>query len=145
MSKTYGASCSWESWGKDKDLAIRRLVESDDHPCKTRAEAEAYLQKYVPFEKYYQSKILQMIKRCYPSAVAWKAAAGSYSSGGVPDICVVYEGHFYGFEVKRPFFGRESELQKKFIARIREAGGVAEVVCYPSEVAAILDGGGVDE
>ena len=68
-------------------------------------------------ESYYQTKILQWLKRTYPAAFIWKAAAGPYSQGGIPDICAIIDGHFYGFEVKRPEGGRLSKLQELTTSR----------------------------
>ena len=59
-------------------------------------------------ESWYQAKILRWLKEKYPSAFVWKAAAGPYTQGGIPDICAVIDGHFFGFEVKRPRVGRLS-------------------------------------
>ena len=56
---------------------------------------------------------------------------------GVPDICVVYLGKSIFLEVKRPG-GKPTELQKYNIEKIREAGGIAEVVNSYEDVAKIL-------
>ena len=85
-------------------------------------------------ESYYQTKILQWLKRTYPAAFIWKAAAGPYSQGGIPDICAIIAGHFFGFEVKRPESGRLSKIQEQTIKEINDAGGTALVVSYPEQV-----------
>ena len=89
-------------------------------------------------ESYYQTKILQWLKRTYPAAFIWKAAAGPYSQGGIPDICAIIDGHFYGFEVKRPEGGRLSRLQELTIEKINTAGGTAAVVSYPADCERII-------
>ncbi len=89
-------------------------------------------------ESYYQAKILRWLKSTYPAAFVWKAAAGPYSQGGIPDICAIIDGHFYGFEVKRPEGGRISKLQELTIEKINAAGGTAAVVSYPAEVERII-------
>ncbi len=89
-------------------------------------------------ESYYQKKIIDWIKSTYPAAFVWKAAAGSYSQGGIPDICAVINGKFYGFEVKRPENGRLSRLQEQAIKKINAAGGFAAVVSYPEDVQKII-------
>ena len=91
-------------------------------------------------ESYYQTKILRWLKSTYPTAFIWKAAAGPYSQGGIPDICAIIDGHFYGFEVKRPEGGRLSKLQELTIQKINAAGGTAAVVSYPADCQRIIEG-----
>lgn len=93
-------------------------------------------------EQYYQAKILRWLKDTYPAAFVWKAAAGPYSQGGIPDICAVIDGRFYGFEVKRPENGRLSALQEQAIRKINSAGGIAAVVHFPEDVQRIIEGAG---
>lgn len=90
-------------------------------------------------EQYYQTKILRWLKENYPSAFVWKAAAGPYSQGGIPDICAVIDGKFYGFEVKRPQNGRLSALQEQAIKKINAAGGIAAVVNFPEDCQRIIE------
>ena len=89
-------------------------------------------------ESYYQTKILRWLRDTYPAAFIWKAAAGPYSQGGIPDICAIIDGHFYGFEVKRPEGGRLSRLQELTIEKINTAGGTAAVVSYPADCERII-------
>lgn len=89
-------------------------------------------------ESYYQAKILRWLRDTYPAAFIWKAAAGPYSQGGIPDICAIIDGHFYGFEVKRPEGGRLSRLQELTIEKINTAGGTAAVVSYPADCERII-------
>ena len=102
------------------------------------AQAKKYLRANLPKEAYYQEKIIKHIRALIPSAFVWKAAAGPYSRGGIPDICAIVNGHFYAFEVKRPFVGVVSPLQAQTIKRINAQGGRAYVVTYPEEVTEIL-------
>lgn len=90
-------------------------------------------------ENYYQTKIIQWLKDQYPAAFVWKAAAGPYSQGGIPDVCAIIDGHFYGFEVKRPG-GKPSALQVQTIKKINAAGGTAAVVVYPADCQRIIEG-----
>lgn len=93
----------------------------------------------VPKEVFFQKKILEYL-RVKPDCFVWKEAVGYYSQGGLPDICCIYKGRFYGFEVKRPFgLGRLSALQKQTLEKIRQSGGVAEVVSFVEEVQEILE------
>lgn len=90
-------------------------------------------------ESYYQTKILRWLRDTYPAAFIWKAAAGPYSQGGIPDICAIIDGHFFGFEVKRPELGRLSKIQEQTIKKINAAGGTAAVVSFPAQVQEVID------
>ena len=107
--------------------------------CASYKEAEKYLFEHLPEEKYYQKKIIEFLKKAYPTAFVWKAAAGAYSRGGIPDVCAVINGRYYGFEVKRPYIGVLSKIQQQRIKQIIVAGGVAEVVTFPEEVRRIIE------
>ena len=98
-------------------------------------------QETVHKESWYQARIIKWLKEAYPDAFVWKAAAGPYSRGGIPDICMVLNGRFYGFEVKRPEVGRPTKIQEITIQAINSAGGIAAVVSYPKDVERILEGG----
>ena len=101
-------------------------------------ECRKILTELVPKEKYFQSRIIRYLESLNHVFV-WKEQAGyGYQISGLPDICAVIEGKFYGFEVKRPFIGKVSPIQRERMKEIREAGGVAEVVSYVNEVAMIL-------
>ena len=54
----------------------------------------------------------------------WKEHGGPYGTSGVPDIICCYKGRFIGMECKLPG-GRLTELQKRAIHRINQAGGIA--------------------
>lgn len=105
----------------------------------TAKEVDAYLHEHLPKESYYQRKIMEAIRAAYPKAFAWKAAAGFYSQGGIPDICAVIEGRYFGFEVKRPFIGEPSKIQEQTIKKIREAGGIAGIVCFPEDARKLIE------
>lgn len=89
-------------------------------------------------ESFYQTKIIKWLQKQYPDAFVWKAQAGPYSRQGIPDICAIIDGHFFGFEVKRPGIGRPSEIQKVTIQQINRAGGTAAVVSFPEQVERII-------
>ena len=95
-------------------------------------------------ESFYQSKIIKWLKEQYPDAFVWKAAAGPYSRGGIPDVCMVLDGQFYGFEVKRPEVGRLSKLQEETIKEIRAAGGKVAVVSFPAQVQKFIETGATE-
>ena len=63
-------------------------------------------------ESFYQAKIIRWLKEQYPGAFVWKAQAGPYCRQGIPDICAIINGHFFGLEVKRPEVGRTSPKSK---------------------------------
>lgn len=94
-------------------------------------------------ESYYQSRIIKWLKENYPGAFVWKAAAGPYSRQGIPDVCAIIRGHFFGFEVKRPEVGRLSKIQEQTIKEINAAGGTAAVVSYPEQVERIILSAGI--
>ena len=121
---------------KDKAEAIAWLKRHKG--CRTAKEAEKYLRMYLPKESYYQGKIIRFLNENYNTFV-WKAAAGPYTQGGIPDVCAVIRGRFYGFEIKRPYIGKPSKIQLETIRRIRAAGGTAEFVCFTSEVEKIIE------
>lgn len=91
-------------------------------------------------ESWYQAKIIKWLKEAHPDAFVWKAQAGPYCRQGIPDICAIIDGHFFGFEVKRPEVGRLSKIQERTIQEINDAGGTAAVVSYPADVQRIIEG-----
>lgn len=99
------------------------------------------LRERLPKESVYQSKIIHAIKANYPRAFVWKAAAGPYSRRGIPDICAVIDGRYFGLEVKRPIVGELSKIQDQTIKDIQAAGGVAGVVCFPEEALRLISAG----
>lgn len=89
---------------------------------------ETIMHNTLPFEGYFQTEVMGFIRDTYPGAFVWKAAAGPYSRQGIPDVCAIINGHFFGFEIKRPYIGRVTKLQEKTMDQIRAAGGTAAVV-----------------
>ena len=57
----------------------------------------------------------------------WKEHGGPYGTSGIPDIICCYKGRFIGMECKLPG-GRLTELQKRALAKINRAGGIARCV-----------------
>lgn len=85
-------------------------------------------------EAYYQQKIMDYLRKKYRNnGFFWKAQGGPYGYNGIPDICGTIDGHFFGFEVKRPG-GKPTALQKEVIRRINAAGGTALVVTTVEQV-----------
>lgn len=116
-----------------------QYIKENVYGCATTKFAEQYLTQHLPKESYYQEKIIKFIQTTYPDAVVWKEAAGPYSRQGIPDVTAIINGRYFGFEVKRPFVGVLSKIQEQMIKKIRKAGGVAEVVTYPKDVAKVIE------
>lgn len=122
----------FNSYDELKDYIMQR------YKMKTMYEAEVYIREHMPKESYFQKQIMDWINKNIPGAAMWKEAAGPYSISGIPDITCIIRGQYYGFEVKRPFIGKLSKIQKETIDRINESGGRAYVVTSVKEVAEIL-------
>lgn len=94
----------------------------------------------LPFEGYFQTEVMGFLRDNYPGAFVWKAAAGPYSRQGIPDVCAIIDGHFFGFEIKRPYIGRLTKIQELTIKQIREAGGTAAVVSFWHQAKEVIEG-----
>ena len=92
-------------------------------------------------ESWCQARIIKWLRETYPRAFVWKAAAGPYCRQGIPDICAIIDGHFFGFEVKRPGIGKLTKLQEQTIKQINAAGGFAAVVSTPADAKQTIDRG----
>lgn len=123
----------------DKNMNPKEVIESIQrkYGCQKK-EALSILRKEIPKEKYFQEKILKAIKRAYPEAYVQKITLGYYSQRGLPDILAIIDGHYFGFEVKRPIVGSLSAIQGRTRDDIRKARGTAEVISYPEEALAAI-------
>lgn len=126
----------YEQFGSYDEL--REYTMKRNQKLKTMKQVDKFIADKMPLESYFQGKIKEYIEKVFPEAFVWKAAAGAYSRAGIPDICCVINGRYYGLEVKRPFIGELTKIQKKTIKQIRAAGGVAEVVCTIKEAKKVL-------
>lgn len=99
----------------------------------TKKQALAELRKLIKKEGYYQTKIKEALKKRYPDAFVVKISQGAYSQAGIPDVMFIKDGHYFGFEVKRPVVGIRSKLQEQTARMIQAAGGTAAFVCWPEE------------
>lgn len=122
-----------------RDEMKQHLTEVLGH-CVTQKEFECLMRKALPLEQQYQGEIIRWLKSAYPRAFVWKATAGVYARQGVPDVCAIIGGRFYGFEVKRPYIGKPTGIQTVTIAAIIKAGGVAGVVSFPEDCAKLITG-----
>lgn len=120
----------------DEGIFIRSFMISQG--IHSKKEAMAVLRRAIKKESYYQSKIKERLQRKYPDAFVRKISQGAYSESGTPDILMIKDGHYFGFEVKRPVVGVRSKLQEETIRQIRKAGGTAEFVTWPEEAIAAV-------
>ena len=104
-----------------------------------RTLAMQLCRKEIPKESYYQDKIKKALRKRYRGAFVRKISQGMYSEGGTPDVMCIIEGHYFGFEIKRPLLGETSKLQEACIRDVEAAGGTAAVVTWPEECFAIID------
>jgi hypothetical protein len=104
-----------------------------------RTQALQICKKEIPHESYFQDKIKKALKKRYRGAFIRKITQGRYSEGGTPDLMCIINGHYFGFEIKRPILGEPSRLQEVAIREIQAAGGTAAYVTWPEECYKIID------
>lgn len=121
----------------DESSFIKSFMEA--RGLRTKKEALAILRKEIKKESYYQDKIKKALKAKYPKAYVVKISQSMYSQAGIPDIMFIKDGHYFGFEVKRPVVGIRSKLQEETVRLIRAAGGTAEFVTWPEEAIAAVE------
>lgn len=115
----------------DENAFVKSFMERKQITTKRKALSE--LRKLIKKEGYYQSEIKETLKKKYPDAFVVKISQGAYSEGGIPDVLMIKDGHYFGFEVKRPVVGIHSKLQEETVRKIQAAGGTAAFVCWPEE------------
>lgn len=115
----------------DENAFVKSFMERKQITTKRKALSE--LRKLIKNEGYYQSEIKETLKKKYPDAFVVKISQGAYSEGGIPDVLMIKDGHYFGFEVKRPVVGIRSKLQEETVRKIQAAGGTAAFVCWPEE------------
>ena len=113
----------------DENEFVRSFMERKQISTKKQALAE--LRKLIKKEGYYQTKIKEALMKRYPDAFVAKISQGAYSQAGIPDVMFIKDGHYFGFEVKRPVVGIRSKLQEQTARMIQAAGGTAAFVCWP--------------
>lgn len=125
----------------EKDFDEEKFIDSfmEKKNISTRKKAIAELRKLIKKEGYYQTKIKEALKKRYPDAYVVKIAQGAYSEAGIPDIMMVRNGHYFGFEVKRPIVGIRSKLQEETVRKIHESGGSAAFVTWPEQAIAEVE------
>ena len=115
----------------DENAFVKSFMERKQITTKQKALSE--LRKLIKKEGYYQSEIKEALKKKYPDAFVVKISQGAYSEGGIPDVLMIKDGHYFGFEVKRPVVGIRSKLQEETVRKIQAAGGTATFVRWPEE------------
>lgn len=115
----------------DENAFVKSFMERKKITTKQKALSE--LRKLIKKEGYYQSEIKEALKKKYPDAFVVKISQGAYSEGGIPDVLMIKDGHYFGFEVKRPVVGIRSKLQEETVRKIQDAGGTATFVRWPEE------------
>ena len=118
---------------------MRAYLEESTGRTLTAAQADKLLRDTLPKESYFQSAILRWLKENYPAAFVWKVQTGPYARQGVPDICAIIDGRFYGFEVKRPYVGKLSRIQQSTMEAIEKAGGRTGVVTWPDDARKLIE------
>ena len=108
----------------DENAFVKSFMERKQITTKRKALSE--LRKLIKKEGYY-------LKKKYPDAFVVKISQGAYSEGGIPDVLMIKDGHYFGFEVKRPVVGIRSKLQEETVRKIQAAGGTAAFVRWPEE------------
>ena len=117
---------------------MTKWLEKETGKKITSSTFEKIMHELLPKEQCYQNEVILFIKTI-PGAFVWKATAGPYSRQGIPDVCAIIDGHFFGFEIKRPYIGRATEVQKQTIRQINESGGTAAVISFAEQAKAIID------
>lgn len=104
-----------------------------------KTQAVKFLKETTPLEKDVQKKIIADLKKAHPDAFFHKVTLMQYSEAGLPDLLMIKNGHYFGFEIKRPApLGTVTDLQEKTMERIRAAGGTAEVITSADEANEII-------
>ena len=79
-------------------------------------------------ESRLSSTIIAELRR--HGAFCFKVWGSEYMMAGLPDIIGCYQGKFFAFETKTPEKrSNTSMIQERVMAKIRQAGGTAQVVC----------------
>lgn len=90
-------------------------------------------------EKDVVKKIRKVLDSKYPGFY-FKTHGSGYQRAGIPDILGCYKGRLVGIEVKTPKTRNNvSDLQKKCIREINDAGGLAFVAWNTEQVEEMMD------
>jgi len=90
-----------------------------------------------PSEKNLQENILKYLRKV-PDSFVYKIHGSKYGISGLPDICFVWQGKPYYFEVKAPG-GKLTAQQAQRIEELHAAGAIVAVVSSAKEVRGIIE------
>lgn len=127
------------NWYDPQNDPVKYIKQVQAEKQITRKEAEKIVREMMPKEPDFQKKIKEAVMEAYPEAYVVKIQQAQFSTGGIPDLMAVIKGHYFGFEVKRPYFHKKGDLQKTTIKQIRQAGGTADFVSYPKEALDMIE------
>lgn len=88
-----------------------------------------------------ESEIIKAVKeylKTVDNCFYWKEHGSQYGQAGIPDIIICLDGRFIALEVKTAK-GKVSILQQVTLRKIKNAGGIAEVVRSVEEVKKIIE------
>ena len=88
-----------------------------------------------------ENEIIVAVKaylKSLPNCYSFKNHGGYFGQAGLPDIIACIGGRFVALEVKTNI-GKLTPLQAVAIRKIKEAGGVAEVVRSLAEAKAVIE------
>jgi len=87
-------------------------------------------------ETKFKNKVLRMIKKDYPGALAFKLNDATHS--GYPDLLVLYKSKCYFFELKvAP--NKTSKIQDYYISAIQSTGNFAGVAYSTDDISRVLN------
>lgn len=89
-----------------------------------------------PLEKTIVRHITDGLKAT-PRCFFFKTLGGHGQRAGLPDLIGVIDGRMFGLEIKRPGL-KATPLQAATLVRIRDAGGIGEVVTSWDEAREVL-------
>lgn len=141
-------SIDWKKPDRKEDGSARTLNELLQEVIAAgiednKTDALKFVRRKVPEEGWYQTHVMKHLrvwaKDHHYDCLVWKAAQGQYARGGIADVLALIGGVFLAVEVKRPFWGELSELQKQFISDVNDCGGVAGVAVYSEDLHPLLE------
>lgn len=90
-------------------------------------------------ESRLSSKILKELRS--RGAFCFKIHGSELTMAGLPDLCICWQGRHFALETKMPAKrSNTSQRQEYVMEQIRQAGGVAQVVCSVAEAVSIVFG-----
>ena len=132
----------------DSSITPSEIIEKikQEQGFTQKKQVISYLTKQIPKEQKFQTDVIKGIKKAYPNAYVVKISLAHYSTAGIPDVMVILDGFYFGFEIKRPIlrdlapenYG-PTKLQKVTMENMEKAGAVCAVVSYPEEAIKVIE------